>query len=638
MSRNWTPFVLFVGSAATGLTPVADGDVFWHLAAGREMLRTGNVLTHDMFSTSAAGRPWIDVHWLFQLAVYGVHRAGGLQALVFCKCLLLGASSLLLYSALARHARPLFVPIFIAAMFAARHLLLVRPVMITLFCLALFFLLLERCRRTGRGVWLWSLPFIQVLWCNSQGLFALGPAMIAAYAIAAAPSASGIAPALRGGASRRLRALLCVLGACLLCAMLTPYGVHALALPTELLARLMPHAHNPYAQVAENVPPLLLERVTPGQLWHVPWFLGLLALAFVTSRRRVLLSHALLVAGFTGLALIANRNVLLLYFMAAPIAAQLLSPALRRARFALRRTHATRAAPWLARTALLTLLLAVGTAAAREPRFDRPTPFRVPIASAAIIAKHGGTGTIFAADHQAGYLIWKLYPNFRPYIDTRLVLHTPEEYDDYLDLADNPHRFDVLAQREGFSHVVLPVAYPDRYVQLIAHLYQRPEWKLVFTDGSEVLFTRRELAPEDGWDLGSSASTDRLLRDASARFGTTPRLLDAARLQIATLQLAVHELQQAERTLAQCSSPAALVLRARARLASGDLAGAEALAARLLSAEHDDVESLDVLAQVYLRRGELARAEQTIDRALERDPFDREATGLMAAMEGQHEP
>ena len=352
MLRRLTPILLFAGSAATGLTPVADGDVFWHLAAGREMARTGSVLGRDLFSSAAAGRVWLDVHWLFQLGAYAVHALGGLRALVLCKCLLIGVSALVLYAALERRARPLYALIAVSALFCARHLLLVRPVIVSLLLLSLFFLLLERFRRERRWLLLVPLPLLQIVWSNCQGLFALGPALVAAYAAAVvAERALGLHAwypfAREGGTGSRVpapashvHALLLAAGACLVCTLATPYGLRAWALPAELLGRLLPHAANPYAQVAENVPPFALERDVPGQFWHLPWFLGLLALAFGSSRRGVLLSHALLVAGFVALALIANRNVLLLYFMAAPIAARQLTPAVTRALFALRRLRA----------------------------------------------------------------------------------------------------------------------------------------------------------------------------------------------------------------------------------------------------------------------------------------------------------
>src|SRR6185369_4787185 len=93
--------LLALGAASTGLQPSADGDIWWHLAAGREMVARHALLFNDPFSVSANGRPWVDVHWLFQLAVYAVNRCLGLAGLVWVKCGLIGLGAGVLYFAFA---------------------------------------------------------------------------------------------------------------------------------------------------------------------------------------------------------------------------------------------------------------------------------------------------------------------------------------------------------------------------------------------------------------------------------------------------------------------------------------------------------------------------------------------------------
>ena len=653
--RDWQeralPALLFVGSAAAGLTPVADGDVYWHLAAGREMVHSGALLRSDPFSVSAAGHAWFDVHWLFQLALFALHRSAGLPALVLAKCLLIGSGALCLYAALERAARPLFVAFAIAALFAARHLLLMRPVIVTLLFLGLFFWRLERFRNAdATKLWWVELPLAQVVWTNCQGLFALGPALVGAYAAGAwAQRLLGqrswfpFAQESRSNDNARAhcRALSLTWLLCLLGSLATPYGWRAVALPIELLLRLTPRADNPYQSVAENLPPFLLARFSPEQFWHLPWFLGLLALSFVLAKRRSRLSHLLVLAGCLGLGLISNRNVLLLYWMATPIAALQLAPWAQRAWLALQRRRGASVVRWLPHLVLASLLGAVGTAAARESSLREPAPFHIPVSSVAVLERLPG-GSIFSADHQGGYLIWKLYPRFKPYIDTRLVLRSPEQYNEYLELAEHPERFDAFQRRHGFSYVVLPVVYPDRYLALIAHLYDSPHWKLIYTDGADVVFAQSSLpaaAVAARVDLRDSATTERILRELDARFGAAPRVLESARIQLATLEIATRAFPQAERILSETDAPAARALQARARLLAGDLEGAEAIAERSLRQDDADVRSLDVMAMLYVRRGRLPTALTFLRRALAVDPFDGEATTLLGTLEEkQHEP
>jgi tetratricopeptide (TPR) repeat protein len=633
--------VLLLGSFMAGLTPIADGDVFWHLAAGGEMFRTHALLRSDPFSVSAAHHPWADVHWLFQLGVYAQHALFGLTGLVITKCVLICAGVLSLYAAVRREARPWFVVIVIAALLCARHLLLVRPVIVSLLFLALYFKQLERFRREGRAALLIPLCFLQIVWSNCQGLFALGPALVAAYAIAAGVWARwGEHPRFpfaaesyaAANAYAYFRALVWALVSCVAGACVTPYGVAALGLPLQLFARLVPGTDNPYQQVAENVPPYLLERLAPGQFWHLPWFLALLALGVAVSARRLLLSHALLLSGFVGLALISNRNVLLLYWLMAPIVAMQLAPATRRALLSLRR-YPMRVIVRTTEVVVVSALLLIGaTAAAREPALGEPVPFRFPVHSAGVIEGIPGEGSIFSADDQGGYLIWRLFPRFHPYIDTRLVLRTAEQFREYLELAENPQRFEAFQARYHFSYVVLPVAYPDRYLKLAAHLYRGTQWKLIFTDGSELLFAPRA-APGNAWELGSSVTTDRVLAAIEQRYRGAERLADAAKIQLATLEIAVGEFEQADRTLSSTSSSEALALKARCRLAAGDIEGARAIGERLVREGDESARNLDLMAVISMRRGELHAAASFLRRALAVDPFDREATGLLSTME-----
>ena len=196
----------------------------------------------------------------------------------------------------------------------------------------------------------------------------------------------------------------------------------------------------------------------------------------------------------------------------------------------------------------------------------------------------------FAADHHGGYLTWRLFPKFRPFIDTRLVLRTADEFAEFLQVIDEPQRFDAFDDRYSFDYVLLPTAYPERYLRLVAHLYDSARWQLVFTNGAEVLFARRSAESEtlSAWDLSSAASCDRVLSTMQAKY-PAPRLLEAARLQFATLELAIGEFAQCDRILAPFATSSARALRARCFLAAGDLAHAEALASQLLSPNPDDL-------------------------------------------------
>ncbi|MES1207328.1 MAG: hypothetical protein ABUS79_15430, partial [Pseudomonadota bacterium] len=327
------PFVfaaVAVGAALIALGPIADGDVYWHLAAGREMWHRGALLRTDPFTLSAAGRPWIDVHWLFQLAVAGVHGAFGLVGLAVAKALTVAAGATLATRAAERgggpFARDTCAVAALALLFLARHLLPIRPILVTLLCLAAFLLVLEAIRvGVYRTAALVSLPLLQLIWVNCQGLAPLGPALVACYligALAASPATPDRAVA---------RPLALTLAACLVVSFATPYGLAAVSLPARLLGRITPRGTNIFSTaVAENIPPLVLGRTSPEMTAHLRAVLIVLAAALALVRPPLPLAHVLALTGFGVLALMANRNVLLFYWMLAPVAAIGLAPAAAR--------------------------------------------------------------------------------------------------------------------------------------------------------------------------------------------------------------------------------------------------------------------------------------------------------------------
>ncbi len=623
------------------LGPIFDGDIYWHLAAGREILRRHALLHVDPFTLSAAGRPWVDVHWLFQLGAYATYLVFGFLGLAIAKSVLVAVGAVVLTRTAERAggtiARASCAVALTGGLLLSRHLLPMRPVLVTLVCLAIFLLVLEQLRtgkvRPSRG-WL-ALPLVQVIWCNCQGLAPLGPVLVAMYLAGVWLSSRGFRRwPFESTEAISLRPLALALALCLLASLASPYGLDATLLPLRLLRRITPGDANIFSTaVAENIPPFLLERSAPEWIGHFKWVLVGLAAAIAIVRPRFHVAHLFVLVAFVGLALMANRNVPLFYWVAAPVAAIALAPGMWRI-YQTRRAAWFR--PWLRRScaaAVLVLLLGAELGLAvlvqkRESALGAPTPFHFPVEAARLLAERGVTGPIFAADQHGGYLTFTV-PASIPYIDTRLVLHTGQEYADYLSLFDDPARFDVLDAREKFNAVVLTTAYPDRYLGLIWHLAVSHDWRLISTDGVEVLFLRQGMPLA----LGERATIDAILRRLVIRFGGDAALYEAARIHLARLLVVLGQSQQAEYVLSGLDSLPAAQLRARAHFVAGEHRAAESLAQILLLQDPRDVRSLALLAEIAVSESQPGKARQFLRRALAIDPYDAEARALVARLE-----
>ena len=640
----WAVSVLAaVATAYAACFAVMDTDLWWHLAAGRVMVEERRWLFADPFAADTLGRPWVDVHWLFQVLAYLLHRWGGIAALVVAKIALVGLGVALgVRSLCARLARPLWLPAavtVVAMLYPARHLMLARPTVFTLVAMTLMLLILERVRREDRRIWKLAWAFllipVQVVWANLQGLYLLGPALVACF-IAGHAAAAWLAtrvsrPVQQTPLSRRvLLVLTALLPLMILSAAITPYGFHGLRLPFILFGRIDAVAGQVFSrEVSENLAPWLLERATPGELSAFKWLAALTFLSFLPGFARgfTALPQLFLAALFFVLALLANRNILLFLWVAGSILVENLAVLLPEARVQMR---------WLRRSLALAAvlgLIVLGWGRMREARGEPPihelAPFRVPEQVVDRFQSLGlPTGPIFCSDRYGGYLAWRLYPQGHPMMDGRLVLRSAQSYAEHLALGEHPENFEAYRKRHGIRTVIVPSAYPDRFLPLVVWLYRQPTWRLLYTDGTQTLFALDEEAAlrDHELDLTAPQTVHAILDELKERYGSQPLIHDQARLHLARLLAEVGSTGPAEDLLAALPGAAAAALRARVAYWAGDSARAEAMAKSLLASRPNDIESLCLLALLSRERGAPQRALSLIQQALEVDPFHPLAT------------
>jgi hypothetical protein len=211
-------------------SPMADFDVWWHLRTGQLILETGAVPRTDLFGYANADRPWIDIHWLYQVGVALLYRVGGVSALVLLKAA--AGAGIVGLSMLARrpdHRAWSLALAWVPGVLMLSGRLSERPELVSLVLLAAYLVVLARAPQAPRRLWL--LPALQMLWVNCHGFFVMGPLLLLAYA-----TEWGVdrlrAPAVvveRPPAKTFAGVAAATLAACLV----NPYGAKAIALSIE---------------------------------------------------------------------------------------------------------------------------------------------------------------------------------------------------------------------------------------------------------------------------------------------------------------------------------------------------------------------------------------------------------------------
>lgn len=238
------------GNAAAGLGiwafsavvlawPIVSSDLWWHLAAGRDIVGGLAVPVVDSFSHTALGAPWIDFEWLFQVWLFFLHEAGGMHLLVWFKGAL-GAAAVLIVYLCAREAGASRGPALLGAVCAlvlVRTRGFVRPELASLVLAPATVYLVVRARRRKSRDPLYFLPAIVALWANLHAGFPVGLGFLLLAALGAwwqSPrpkkresvrlSTAGGGGTSSGCPSVGAAELLACFAACLAASWINPYG------------------------------------------------------------------------------------------------------------------------------------------------------------------------------------------------------------------------------------------------------------------------------------------------------------------------------------------------------------------------------------------------------------------------------
>lgn len=478
--------IAFANVFARGL----DFDYWWHLAAGRAMVNSHRLPTPDPFSFSAAGRSWIAHEWLAEVAMFRLHMAfgpGGTLALF-------GAGAAVMVVAavgISRRAGLGQLPAICwsAVAFAAISPFLgARPQVAAFMLMACVLWVIERWAvRQDRSIW--ALPALFWLWGNVHGSFAVGlaaPALILAGDTAAAALHWAPATRLSGAGRRRLGAALAL---SVVAIAVNPNGPRLLLYPLTKM-------YNPMLAYLGEWKPLDLgdPHFWPFALLAVGYF------ALLTVRRPCApASDLLLIAAFVlgsawGRRFVPFASLCLLAPLARaallPGAADLPAPAILtalgrwRADWARRLARPTRGQQVMnAATLLVVIALFLPGMRPRDPDMDP----RLPVAAVATLGAEGLQGPLFNAYDWGGYLIWRLGPDVRVFIDGR-------GDDLYMQGGELKRYFDTAYLRAGGDDTL--DAYGIRTVlfqkdtQLTRHLQATAGWQTVYDDGLAVVLRR----------------------------------------------------------------------------------------------------------------------------------------------------
>jgi len=695
-SWNRASLGLFLALAALlAFHEIIDLDLWLHLSAGRWMAAHHTVPREELWSFTAMGRPWVDLHWGYQVLVSAAHAVAGGFGIQ-----LVHAAALLAALTLALRIRREGPPVALAwlypalALLAAQERVLTRPEIFTGLFLMLTWHLSETIasgRRPSPG-WL-ALPLV---WTNMQGLFILGPILLGLRGFGFA--IDGLARRARHGAERPgvVRWHLFAAGLMLAAALVNPYGIDGLALPFRLSQQIS--GSSVYSGVlGELLSPF--EGQLTGELFVACLVLAAGAWALDRSRRA---ADLLPMVAFAALAFSARRNLLLFALVSMGPTMTSWSRIARAPRaFALR-------APILRPIVVaigVALLAWVGTGwhyrAVGSPKktgfgFSRS---EFPREAAAALAALAPSGNLFNSLGDGGFLIWSL-PSWRVAMDGRAEVYGETIGRDVFRAYADPAVFAEFARKHDVSAIVMDTS-TRAGCEFVRHVLDAGAFGLRFIDGRGAVLVRgaNDAEPRVA-GLGAPAESLSVPRARKAWGIPAPAPLEMARLARAlstvglaapaahayeavvratpgsadaftdygAALLAVGSFEEADRAFAEAHAlepdhdaaaagharvlertggPAAAVRylaafcaenptaeRAWTTLAAAQARGGDvASALRTLEAAHQRIPAIAVpWATLLAQTGDRARARDLLTTHLRRNPKDRRAAALLRGL------
>ncbi len=470
--------LLFLGLLILTTRPIADPDFWWHLQTGEWMAANHSIPHTDPFSFTLAGKTWVAHEWLSELFIYMLFRLGSYALLIITFASIITAAFFLTYLRCPTESRP-YVAGFVLLLGAVSTgpTWGVRPQMISLLLTALFLYLLDRYRKTSRLRYILVLPAVSLVWVNLHGGFPLGFAIIAIYILGEAiDTLVGISTkkvTSEVAAFKHVFFLAGVLALCVLTVLANPNGFRLYLYPFETL-------NSPSMQqfIQEWASPDFHQFEWQPLAWLFLLILGLGLL----GRKSTSITNILLVVGFGYAALRSMRNIPLFALVAVPVLAEQIGSLVR---IKPQIQAQNRWLAWLSTAILLFGILAAGL------RFmtviqnqEKTTQETFPSGAVDWILTTRPSGNIYNTYGWGGYLIWRLYPDYRVYIDGRADVYGDTFIYQYLQIYRGQSNWEKIFSSQGVRLVVI-----EPGSGLAFALRHSPGWAVAYEDKLSVIFT-----------------------------------------------------------------------------------------------------------------------------------------------------
>ena len=482
--------IIFLAAIFTSaIVPITDGDTGYHLKTGEYIVTHKAVPLYDIFSYTALNARWIAHYWLADVIFYLVYAVGGLWGLI----IFVAAIAVLAYGVLFKTARAsgsrseiIAVSLGLFTVFMVRIWLLwvVRPQIFGFLIGAILLYFLEKWRLSRNRKWLYLTVPTLLIWANVHASVVLGIALVILYV--------GLF-ALRNIKRPKLwmtEAVIAVLAA--LSTLINPNGYKILVY-NFIISPIVS-----FIGIFEWRS--LIVYLGPGgsyKAWLVFGFIcfsfGLIVWRLVklgkASLGNVTWEWVFLALAALLLPILSVRHVGFFPILIFPVFAWCLEGLF------------PKLSEFFDRKSGIYVIGALGLALAVFGVFKIPSlsldKSQLPEGASQFILEHKLQEPLYNTISHGSYLIWKLWPEYKVFVDGRSEVYSKDFWKDYKTIAEYGDGWQELFDKYNFNTVILTGTVPEPGKTLIGadlilayNLAQKLDFVLVYWDDASLVLVR----------------------------------------------------------------------------------------------------------------------------------------------------
>lgn len=542
--QNILVFIFFASLFVFLTDPISDPDFWWHLASGKWMFEHQNLMADDPFSV-AYNFPVDHTHprkafvlhqyWLAQIIMYVFYLLAGLKGVIVLRAFLLTSMFVFQYLVLRREGvgrliALLFIAVSVKVVVDEIHYIGDKPQIWTSVFSAVVVFLLAGVRNGNK----WSyiiLPLLMLLWANMHGGFILGDVTIFLYAVGT----------MVAGQAKRPFYLVGLIS--ILISGVNPGGFDAFF---QAISWQSPEALKIISEnrsILEHGSLMGMVRGLPVFATLVFFSLVVLLMNFQFIRKRPELVLIYLLA--FGMGITSIRFIFFFVFMATLLTSVNLADMGPRFSASLNvwiSSRLARVIPALAGIIVILFVFQYLSKGVAISAIKSEQPYRAECRGAVdFIKSHGLKGNMLNDYNVGGYIIWRLWPDIRVFIDGRILYtHVFSIFRITVNFPLTPFApndptptYTVMLDGNNVDLVVMPGCdkISGTLITLIRELVRDEKWALVYADSETLVFLRNK--PEyrqfiAGYALPKSVAGDQILfiADWASKYGHAAMIPD----------------------------------------------------------------------------------------------------------------